>query len=43
MKVDREMQAAIAKHGETLIPTTYQEEWENRVSEERSKIAAKAL
>lgn len=27
MKVDRELEAAIAKHGETVIPTRYEEDW----------------
>jgi hypothetical protein len=40
MKVDRELEAAIAKHGETVIPSVYEEEWEKRVVEERKKIAA---
>ena len=31
MKVDREMSAAIAKHGKTVIPSVYQEDWEKRV------------
>jgi hypothetical protein len=28
MKVDRELEAAIAKHGEVVIPGKYEEEWE---------------
>ncbi len=35
MKVDRELEAAIAKHGETVVPSKYHEEWENRVDNER--------
>jgi hypothetical protein len=31
LKVDRELEAAIAKHGETIIPTRYEEEWEARL------------
>jgi hypothetical protein len=38
-KVDRELDAAIAKHGETIIPTRYEEEWEARLASERQKIA----
>ncbi len=37
------MEAAIAKHGETVIPSTYQEDWEKRVQQERSKIVAHSL
>ena len=40
MKVDRELQEAIAKHGETVIPSRYEDEWESRVVQERQKIAA---
>jgi hypothetical protein len=39
LKVDRELEAAIAKHGETVIPTRYEEEWEARLALERQKIA----
>jgi hypothetical protein len=39
MKIDRELEAAITKHGETIVPSMYEEEWENRVKEERKKIA----
>jgi hypothetical protein len=28
LKVDRELEAAIAKHGEVVIPGKYHEEWE---------------
>jgi len=31
MKVDRELEAAIAKHGEAVVPSKYHEEWEKRV------------
>lgn len=31
MKVDRELEAAIAKHGETVIPTRYEDDWEARL------------
>lgn len=40
MKVDRELEAAIAKHGETVIPTRYEEEWQERLIQERQRIAA---
>jgi len=43
MKVDREMDAAIAKHGETLIPSVYHEDWEKRVQQEKAKIVAHSL
>jgi len=35
LKVDRELEAAIAKHGEAVIPSKYHEDWENRVDHER--------
>jgi hypothetical protein len=28
MKVDRELEAAIAKHGEAVVPSKYNEDWE---------------
>jgi hypothetical protein len=31
LKVDRELEEAIAKHGETIIPARYENEWEGRV------------
>jgi hypothetical protein len=40
MKVDRELEEAIAKHGETVIPTRYEEDWAERLNQERAKIAA---
>jgi|DEB19_MinimDraft_2_1074335.scaffolds.fasta_scaffold713199_1 hypothetical protein len=40
LKVDRELDAAIAKHGETIIPTRYEDDWEKRVVQERQKVAA---
>ena len=40
LKVDRELDAAIQKHGEAIIPTKYEEDWENRVDYELRKIAA---
>lgn len=40
LKVDRELEAAIAKHGETVIPGKYEDAWEARVENERKKIAA---
>lgn len=39
-KVDRELEAAIAKHGEVIVPETYESKWESRVENERKKIAA---
>jgi len=35
LKVDRELEAAIAKHGEAVVPSKYHEDWENRVDHER--------
>lgn len=35
LKVDRELEAAIAKHGEAVIPSKYHEDWEKRVDQER--------
>ncbi len=35
MKVDRELEAAIAKHGEAVVPSKYHEDWEQRVDQER--------
>jgi hypothetical protein len=43
MKVDRELEAAIAKHGEAKIPSKYHEDWENRVDQERLRIVAQNL
>jgi hypothetical protein len=40
MKVDRELEAAIAKHGEAVVPSKYNEDWEQRVDQERLKIVA---
>jgi len=34
LKVDRELEAAIAKHGEAVVPSKYHEDWENRVDHE---------
>ena len=35
LKVDRELEAAIAKHGEAIVPSQYHEDWEKRVEQER--------
>ena len=43
MKVDRELEEAIAKHGEAVVPSRYEEEWEARVAAERQKIAATSM
>jgi hypothetical protein len=40
MKVDRELEAAIQKHGETVIPTRYEEDWKEKLNLERQRIAA---
>lgn len=42
-KVENEMEAAIAKHGEARAPVEYERTWEERVEKERAKIAASAL
>ena len=40
MKVNRELEEAIAKHGETVIPRTYEEQFYERVENEKKRIVA---
>lgn len=42
MKVDKELDAAIAKHGEAVIPKTYEEQFYERVEDEKRRIATHA-
>lgn len=39
IKVESELQDAIKKHGEVVIPSTFEDEWEARLVEEKQKIA----
>lgn len=40
MKVDKELEQAIAKHGEASLPGVYQEEFYDKVDEKKKQIAA---
>jgi len=40
MKVDMELEEAIAKHGEVVMPSSHEEAWEARLVNEKQKIAA---
>lgn len=42
-KVDEELRDAIAKHGETVIPASHEEEWEQRVVDEKKRVASSQL
>jgi hypothetical protein len=42
MKVDKELQEAIAKHGELKVPKPYEEEFFDRVKNKRREIALSA-
>lgn len=35
-----ELEAAIAKHGEVVLPSRYEDSWEQRLKDERAKVAA---
>lgn len=39
-KTQTELADAIKKHGEVVVPSTYEDEWEQRLVDERQKIAA---
>jgi len=38
-RVDQEMNEAVKKHGEIVLPSTHEDEWEARLDAERMKIA----
>lgn len=40
MKVDREMEAAIAKHGETVIPEKFEDQLKEKIDAAKQRIAA---
>lgn len=40
LKTLDELAEAVKKHGEVVMPTTYEDEWEERVVAEKKKIAA---
>jgi hypothetical protein len=37
-KVDRELEAAIAKHGEAVPPRSYEEQFYERIKEKKNEI-----
>ena len=39
LKVDRELQEAVAKHGEVHIPERYENQWKRRVEENKHRLA----
>ena len=38
MKVDREMQAAISKHGEVQVPKSYEDQFFENIAEKKKNI-----
>ena len=40
MKVSRELEAAVAKHGKVEIPETFEKELERKIQDAKKKIAA---
>jgi len=40
MKVDRELEAAVSKHGPAVVPQTYEEQFYDNVDQQKRRIAA---
>lgn len=40
MKVDAELEAAVAKHGKTTLPKAYNEEFQERINAAKARVAA---
>jgi len=43
LKVDREMQEAIKKHGTVSIPKSYEDEFHDRIKEKAKQIASNSV